>query len=1183
MSNFQNKVLRLFPGPNTSADWHVRANGYSKDEVAAIKDPSAGSRKEITSIPSPFARVHLFENAFEWVANRARLGGLQTLTEKNAYHQLVSDALDVAEVFFNSEGFNKTQTRLRFVVWNKKTELANLKARPEHRLFGETLELFMGQDNTKTRFDLIDNIYLLYWDNRLIGASSPSTLFFAAHNEGFPLSRLGIQRGNDVLFDAEPNPLYNRALSFQRYLYGLFAVHPELKTVMAPLWRYMGACHDVLKAQDPEKGAAITTILELRGFSADLFNAEFKAANTGEANAFIDVMQGIHHRWLNSGDIDHSKDDFAIVSDKYQGRRPFALQNNFHKALSYCGGKWSPDTEVPNFVREDLEQRRLPRSGDNWPFLVVSDFLEPNIMRVPFPLDEEHFFNGNPEGFRKSDRSIGDKGVPGDDAFLLPLTRRFFDFFNPDYLGRLAPDGSPVFRLIKTSDGGVEVRLLVPIKSGDYVEFKRTYYPNKTPDPVKNEGAVVPCQFDLGLFPLFHVEGEVRQVAVLADGDTLSTTKHYDYNLEFYQRDGKAVVPAAKRTRQDKHRHQQFVTTKYFSVNTLYDYIQVSNGEHLGVIIPRWKQKSKGNKPVTVAVDFGTTNSFLGFAFGDEEPRALEITQKDRFLVTLSEDWVPVMMKEAILRTLAPYTLGKSQECWLPMRTIVAEIQGINYYQAVPGMDMSIPFFFERRLLLKNEEWITNLKWVKMSDTEGTMNNRRVETYLGMMLFMARNYLLMHGGDLDNCKLVWLYPSSMGGHTVDLFEKTWRKSAAEYLSAGAKVERISEAVAPYYSFSDNEIKGGEYPVLNVDIGGGTTDVIIFRKKKPVYSTSFRFAGNTIFGNGYGNPKSRVNGLFRLFRETIDTWFEANKGKIYNLHDAYKGENVGIVNMGSADINSFFFSIETNKEVRDNKVHPISYTDLLSERDDVKVVFLAFFSAIIYHLAHLMKQLGQPMPRQIAFSGKGAGLIGLLDANPRRRNAAELAALIFRKVYGAAEYHAEGLDILLGDNPKERTTFGALNMARAGNLDVDFKNAVLLLAGGPAANQDAAPMQPFLTVDGRRKSAEGESDFVMYKDLTSAHYDQLEQEVRQFLDFFFDLNRELPFSSKFGALTGDRLLRCKSVLMADLRSNLENGLDARLETVDTSEQITEPLFFYPLSGALFQLMDHFAEEAGKPSR
>ncbi len=1184
MSNtFQNKVLRLFTGANNSADWHVRTNGYSKDEVALIQDPSAGSRKEITSIPSPFARVHLFENAFEWVANHAKIKGNQTLVEKTAYHQLVSDALDVAEVFFKFEVFSKTQKNLRFVVWNKKAELENLKSRKEHRLFGETLELYLSQDNAKTRFDLVDNIYLLFCDNILLGGTSPSTLFFAAHNEGFRLAKVRINQGDDVFFDAEPNPLYNRSMSFQRYLYGLFTVYPSLRLTMAPLWRYMLACHDVLKSERSTEGDAIQAVLDGRDFNADTFNAEFVPATTGETNAFIDVLRDIHHRRLRGGATDYSKDDFAIKSDKYsKGRRPLALQNGFAKVLSYCGGKWRPDIEVPfQDAQQELDKRVLPGATEVYPYLTVSDFLEPNIMRVTYPLDEEHFFNGNPEGFRKSDRSIGDKGVPGDDAFLLPLTRRFFDFFDPEFLSRATPDGIPFFRMLKTGEGSVEVKLLIPIKSGDYIEFKRMYRPNQTPDMTKNEGAVVPSRFDIGLFPLFHVEGQLRQIAVLADGDTLPTTKHYDYNLEFFQRDGKAVLPSAKRTRQDKHRHQQFVTTKYFSVNALYDFIQVSNGEHQGVVVPKWKSKSMGNKPVTVAVDFGTTNSFLGFAFGDEEPRALEISQKERFLVTLSEDWVntnPVMMKEAILRTLTPYTLGQGQECWLPMRTIVSEIQGINYHQAVPGMDMSVPFFFQKRLLLKNEEWNTNLKWVKMSDTEGTMNNRRVETYLSMMMVMARNYILMHGGDINNCKLVWLYPSSMGEHNVNRFEKTWTRTAEEYLGTSVKVERLSEAVAPFYSFSDNEIKSGEYPVLNVDIGGGTTDVIIFRDKKPVYSTSFRFAGNTIFGNGYASPLGRNNGLLRLFRETIDTWFEANKGHIYNLHDAYKGDNVGVIHMGSADINSFYFSIETNKEVRDNNIQPLSYSDLLSEREDVKVVFLVFFSAIIYHLAHLMKQLGQPMPRQIAFSGKGAGIVSLLDADKRSRNAAELAALIFKKVYGVREYHGEGLDVLLGNNPKERTTFGALSMARRNNLDIKFKNAVLLLAG-TGANQTEAP-KPFFTIDNIQQQGEKDPMGVIYKDLTPHHYDQLEQEVRHFLDFFFDLNREISFSSKFGALAGDKLLRCKNVLSADLRSNLKNGLDARLDTVDSSEHVTEPLFFYPLVGGLFQLMNHFADEAGK---
>jgi len=357
MSNFQNKVLRLFTGQNTNADWHPRSGGYSKDEVANIKDPAAGSRKEITSIPSPFARIHLFENAFEWVANHAKTEGNNTLTKKTAYHQLVSDALDVAEVFFNFEVFNQTQKNLRFVVWNKKNELANLKNSPKHRLFGETLELYLSQDNVKTHFDLVDNVYLLFCDDILVGGTSPSTLFFAAHNEGFRLARLSLNRGNDVFFDEEPNPLYNRSMALQRYLYGLFTVNLDLRQIMAPLWRYMSVSLDVLKTVRPNDYAAIQAIIDNRSyqgqfqgkpFNAEAFISEFSAATTGETNAFVDVLKNIHHRRLKGGPADYATDDFAIKSIKYgKSPCPLVLQNNFTKALSYCGGTWKPDILVP--------------------------------------------------------------------------------------------------------------------------------------------------------------------------------------------------------------------------------------------------------------------------------------------------------------------------------------------------------------------------------------------------------------------------------------------------------------------------------------------------------------------------------------------------------------------------------------------------------------------------------------------------------------------------------------------------------------------------------------------------------------------------------------------------------------------------------------------------------------------
>jgi hypothetical protein len=1163
----QFKVLRLFDGANTNEDWHPRSIGYTKEEIANIPDPAASSRKEITSIPSPFARVHLFENAFLSVSNQANKDGLKTLNDSTAYHQLVSDALDVAEIFFNFEIFNQTTNNLRFVTWKKDIEIARLKSNPDHRLLGETLELYLNQDDNKTKFSEIDNFYLLFCNNVLVGGTSPSTLFFSAYNEKFRLRSLGLGKGEDVFFDEEPCPVYKRSKTLLRYFYGLFKTEPRLKTIMAPFWKYLDVNLKALQLERTEEWKEIQdTIINNFEYNKQIFEKEFKAAVTGEENTFIDIIRNISHRRIQGGVNDYGDSDFAIKSDKYnKGRKPLALQNNFAKALDYCGGRWKPDIQVPYFDPNELDKRILPSVTEVYPYLTVSDFLEPHILRVTYPIENEFFFNGNPEGFRVSDLTQGE-GIPGEDSFLLPLTKRFFEFFDPEYLRQTTPDGKPVFRMIKIGTDSLEVQLLVPIKSGDFILFKRLYRPNQIADSLKNEGAVTICRFDLGFLPLFHFDKNVKQIVTLTDGDTLPTTRHFDYSLEFYTSDLKNVPASAKRSRQDKIKHQQFVTSKYYTLDNYYDFIQVSNGQNHGVIIPKWQEKSKGNKKANIAIDFGTTNSFVAVALEGEQPQPLEITGKERFLITLSESWVkpiPNQLKEVILRSLLPFTLGKGQECFLPMRTIISEIQGINHSQAVTGTDISIPFFFERRLLLLNEETITNLKWLKLSEASGDANMVRVEAYIGMLLFLARNYVLNKGATLENIKLTWLYPSSMSEQSKNIFGRTWDRLAKNYLGDTVKVERHSEAIAPFYAFGKHIEKSGDKPVLNIDIGGGTSDVVILHESKPVYSTSFRFAGNTVFGNGYAESNMRNNGLVRLLKDDINQWFDNNSGKIFNLNDAYRGDT-GISKMGSADINSLFFSIETNREVATSGVKAISYANMLSDREDVKVGFLFFFASIVYHLAKLMKELDLPMPRQLAFSGKGAGIIALLDAHPQRKNAAGLAQIIFQKIYDVKQYHPEGLEILMGESPKESTCYGAINLVRD-NINIEEPPTAILL------NRDN------VFINERNKSGEE----VRYKNLDEQLLNSIEEEIKTYIDFFFQLNQEFSFSAKFGALTGDKLTKCKGVLGADLKNNLKVGLAERKKSVDSDDHVNEPLFFYPLIGSIYQLFSHFADEASKP--
>src|ERR1700742_1199122 len=119
-------------------DW-FNSDAYSDKEIEALRDPEGGIEVSLpTAIPSPFARIDLVKTAFRNIVKTSQLKaesrqGL-VLAGKDD-EKLVSDCFDLAEMLFN---YNSIRDRLNIIVWDKVTELANLKASsPKHKRFAE--------------------------------------------------------------------------------------------------------------------------------------------------------------------------------------------------------------------------------------------------------------------------------------------------------------------------------------------------------------------------------------------------------------------------------------------------------------------------------------------------------------------------------------------------------------------------------------------------------------------------------------------------------------------------------------------------------------------------------------------------------------------------------------------------------------------------------------------------------------------------------------------------------------------------------------------------------------------------------------------------------------------------------------------------------------------------------------
>jgi hypothetical protein len=129
--------------------------------------------------------------------------------------------------------------KIKIIVWDKEAEIEKLKnsSNKGHRQLAETLELYLYQDKEAYNFDLLKRLYLIEYNHKIIGCTSPSTLFFATAND---LSHAQIKlTKNDVTFDDEYTPLYERDSEFQKYFYLLFKANPTLSQRLTVVNEYL--------------------------------------------------------------------------------------------------------------------------------------------------------------------------------------------------------------------------------------------------------------------------------------------------------------------------------------------------------------------------------------------------------------------------------------------------------------------------------------------------------------------------------------------------------------------------------------------------------------------------------------------------------------------------------------------------------------------------------------------------------------------------------------------------------------------------------------------------------------------------------------------------------------------------------------------------------------------------------
>ena len=1136
----------------TIVDWSSSAaTTYTHGFVDGITDTTT-TQREITSIPSPFARIELVKEAFMKVlpntlANSTVNQVKEAIYGRTIYHKMVSDTLDVAQLFFS---YPNMKDKLEIIVWDRNKEIANLKNShsTSHQLVGKTLEMFLNQDslgNDPYNFGKMQNLYILKYKGvgqrqmHIIGATSPATLFFSTANDESNLSKQ-LCFGIDYAFDNEYASLDKRDPEFIKYLFAFRFSNPHFNAHYPEVSKYLDAIYYILDNNLQNEINAIQASCQAVALGQKTYvdsNYDYLDVAVSATTSFRVEINGIYYHCKKP--LISGNSDFEIVSTIPATKKPLVLpvvNGSAYDKLLYVGCKFGRNFSVPYYDSTQLSARKLPGINIQYPYLTISDFLEDKIIKLPNTVNKQMFFDGN--YFSQNEKKEG---------YLIPVTDTYFDYFTVEDLMGTSPSGKKTME-IKQVASGVEVTLRIPIQKNHEVEYKRIYTLDVSADKANNKGAIVTSSVysAVGVLPPVKFVDDIDahyRIVLISDFNL-----NQDYTCNCHDKGGFFTPSYVKRNIDIEDDYSSKV---YCIDGRSFDFARIglraeTGKERIGsgLLIPKFKQRI-GSGSLTFAIDLGTSNTHIEYTDGPNSlPKPFEYgpdQQQISLLFTPVADIIGHIRGEFL-----PESIGSEAICQFPMRTVLcidknnAGINGLGNGAYVAFGNASPAFMYNKIVNPKYNNFIPNLKWSQITYE----NEERIRCYIESLFMMIRTKVVQMGASLSQTQIKWFYPISMSPNKLGMFQRVWTDAYHKYFNPTGSPMAITESVAPYSFFQKTRPDVSD--IVTIDIGGGTTDVVVADSHGVKCISSMRFAADAIFGSTLVTVQNgKLNGIIRQFKDQFITDLENTDLKriLVDLTDG------GIGN--SSEVASFLFSLSDNDEIKKkNLTEKVNFNSVLMRDNSQKIVFFIFYTAIIYHLAKLMKSLGFAVPSTIAFSGNGSKVVSVLS--PNKSSLEKLTTVIFKLIFNDVDFKNDIKLIINSENPKEATCKGGLFLNREPD-NINDSKAILL-------------------TDTLRENE-------TYRDAEHL-YNKVVDEVQKYADFLMlkiAKDKSISLSGDFG-IDPSSLRLAISCFNENLSTYIEKGIASKLASGDVGQddQIEETLFFYPIIGVMNNLSDKICE-------
>ena len=1119
--NKEIKVFSLSKNHEVNLGWFN--SGIYKVEIDHI---SSDLHAIPTSIPSPYAQIDLVKSAFEWLKKPET-----PLDGETAYHKLVSYTLDVAQLFYEIDKHNGLnivayKPEDRFKSYEKAKKDNDNTVLKKHKELFDTLKRFWEQDKDERdgvdaygklyNFKFAEKLYFLINDNgEILGSTSPITLFMPAPDAEKVAKKMNLTIGNHKPFSDKFLPLHKREKEFVEYLI-LLSKQENFDKFFGELTAYLNRIGNSISINNEKK---------LEDFTE-------KLKESGSKNNNCEVL-GIKLRKSKGTKRDEIKKDsaFVMLPDYPVDLPPLVLPNEkFSKKWTYTtkGTFWDENYNVPEKNNDESDNAVLPYVKDKYPWLTLGNFLEEKVFRLPYFIDSAYYFTGNTK------------------RFLLPLTEKFFEYF----------DANKIDQYVETEElaaGGYKITLRIPVKgeegNSDEVILTKIY----------NEKEIIDINLHLALMPFVKIKNKHITISnadkekedekqIVKQNPTAYIINVLNYNkddifVSFYS-DGKHINDTNKiETSIRKHNNplHKAVKLKNHHLDAIRIKIIDHKKEYKAAIVPKLPEKEESGQ-YKFAVDVGTTNTHIEFKAEDGnnyDAKAFNHHKemwKSMFDVANNKDiedgHLRLKENEYFNKTIIPSIVGTGGDVSFPLRTALMWNKGITENDKIETF-MQANNFMLLGIKTKDRDFdvFTDIKW------EGTSQNSKLKSYIENILQIIYYKVIVNGGKPENTKIVWFYPVSMGESLINNLKVEWEKIFIKLFGKQNLEDRllsIPESLAPYFEYEN--IAAGT--TLSIDIGGGSADIGVFDSMgEPQFISSFRFAGNAMFGDAYSHPnlaiKVKNSGFVQAFKEqALEIARMAGNEKLQILNDILQN------NQYSREFINFLFQLENEPNVN------FSFIELLQINDKLKLNIFIYYAALMYYSAISIKSAGLEPPTNILFSGMGAKSIRILDPNRTEFNIIKhLFEFIFKRIYRIDHYQIN--KIIMPENPKTITAKGGIN--------IDFDNAKNLK---PSVKVWTGTNDKTIIDKGNLPKINA-IDFSEISDSINEFYNLLDEYVDS-INLRDKFNISNDAYQKFAAFRKRR----------NIQEDLKHAI--RGQNIPENEKISETLFFYPLMELLNQL-------------